>query len=1040
MTPEINKNKSSLAPSELAELKDLIGASSDRPLLPGESERLELILAASREARSIFTAYMQLDAGLDWKIRGSQSVAEVLERSRQTASCSMEPGRLTQAVRPVLMRMRSFSLLALAASLAFVVPSIAWFSLHSSRDTTGGVATADPKTSNESAMPLPAADQQAVANIVQLSKECRWFVENRRSADGAVHAGDKVRLTRGQLRMDFACGATVTMRSPAALEVISPMRTRMVLGTLKAHVATGGEGFTVETPRTTVVDLGTDFGIDVSRHGSTDVIVFKGAVDLHSDGVHGIKSRQRLIAGEGVRVSGEGTASRIVSILDSQFSMAESRRGRDRTPVISEVRDNIRRGESWNYYEIVHGGMREDAKAFVDREHEWNGVYALGMPRYLLGADYVKTFNDDKFNREVEIRVTIARPAVLYVLLDKRSPVPDWLRSRFFNTGDEIGLDGSKYTRFGDRKSLGVGAGTSIDDVFSVWRLDVPAADTITLGAIQAGGETHNMYGIVAVPMEIHASRDDFPGSASHPTQKWAELTTALNGELSADGEIERPKDADVFRFDWKGGVAEVACQTSGFTTLDPVLSVYDAHETLVGYARAARVGRERTAIKMNLPAGAYYVAVTGSDELGEVGSYHLQVASASADIVPPLRASPSLVLTGSPSKTGVELSWSHVPKVKSYIVEKSADAVTFDRFATTETTRLDDTIDPGHLCIYRVRAETTDSPASAPLLISAPAPAVTRLQAFGNSPRSVILEWRDVIREQGYRIERSINGGPFATIGTAPQNACGFRDTDITPGARYAYRVATVSSPTQEAISESVSALSGVADLSAVALGNDGVALSWKAGHPNARYFIERAVGGPDSFVTIGAVNGDTQKFVDRTAVAGEQPRYRVVTVEDASELNEVKTETIDRVRLPGWVGDEHFFALRFTGKIKIAERGKYNFYLTSDDGSRLFLDGALVVNNDERHVEQTVCGTIEVEAGTHELEVQYFQHDGSKKLELSWAGRVPYAEVSPDILSSLTVQYYKGTWWRLPFTRSCAVSDVVNVKKPVIAIGSRK
>ena len=71
------------------------------------------------------------------------------------------------------------------------------------------------------------------------------------------------------------------MRSPAALEVISPTRTRAVLGTLKAHVGKGAEGFTVETPRTTVVDLGTDFGIDVSRHGSTDVVVFNGMVDLH---------------------------------------------------------------------------------------------------------------------------------------------------------------------------------------------------------------------------------------------------------------------------------------------------------------------------------------------------------------------------------------------------------------------------------------------------------------------------------------------------------------------------------------------------------------------------------------------------------------------------------------------------------------------------------------------------------------------------------------------------------------------------------------
>ena len=46
-----------------------------------------------------------------------------------------------------------------------------------------------------------------IAKIVQLSDDCSWFVENRRGDDNTILAGDKVRLTRGQLRMDFACGA-----------------------------------------------------------------------------------------------------------------------------------------------------------------------------------------------------------------------------------------------------------------------------------------------------------------------------------------------------------------------------------------------------------------------------------------------------------------------------------------------------------------------------------------------------------------------------------------------------------------------------------------------------------------------------------------------------------------------------------------------------------------------------------------------------------------------------------------------------------------
>jgi hypothetical protein len=1004
--------------AELANLKELIAARSDRDLAPAENERLQEILATSRDARSIYIAHMQLDAVLDWTIRGSQSVDGIVERSRHPVSLLRELGRLEEPGRQWLARKRMFSYLAVAASITLLAGSIAWFWLPAAHNMRhpGGVK-----------------EVSAVAKLVQISPDCSWFIENRRGSDPTIHIGDKVRLTRGQVRMDFACGASVTMRSPAALEVISPMRTRAVLGTLKAHVGKGAEGFTVETPRTTVVDLGTDFGVDVSRHGSTDVVVFNGAVDLHSEGISGLSALQRLNAGEGVRVSGEGTASRIVSILDSQFSMRAARRTRDRTPVISEVRDNVRRGESWKYYEIVHGGMREDAKAFVDREHEWNGVTASGMPGYLLGADYVKTFNDDKINREVEIRLNVARPAILYVLLDKRSPVPDWLRDRFFNTGDEIGLDGGKYTRFGERKSIAVGAGKSIDDVFSIWRLDVARAETVTLGAIQPGGETHNMYGVVAVPMEIRSGHDDFAGSAEHPAKKSSPLTSGSQGELYADGSIERPNDIDAFRFDWKGGVAEAACETNGYTTLDPVLSVYDENETLVGYGRAPRSSRNRSAVRMNLPAGTFYALVTGSDEVGEVGTYHLELKPVSGSIQPPLAPSPLFAFRAKTNGRKINLKWNKLPSSNSYIVEKSADAVSFQRIGTPVSHSFETALEAGASCIYRVRTSSGEDSASAPLLVRGAASTPSRLQAFGASPQLVVLEWRDVLGEQGYRVERSTDGGPFVTVGRAPQNACGYRDTSVEPRQRYTYRITALNAASPDAVSAPISAMSGVAGLSAVARGNDQVVLTWKPGYSRASLFIERATDGPDSFVTIGAVRGDTGEFVDQSVHVGEEPRYRVLAVEDVSDLSEMRSEQIDRVRLPESVSKDDFFALRFTGKISVPKRGKYNFFLTSDDGSRFFLDGSLVANNDERHVEQTVAGTIRLEAGLHDLEVQYFQHDGDKKLELLWAGSgIHFSEATSSNLSSVICHYYAGKWWRLPFDRSCAVSDIVRVSKP--------
>ena len=123
--------------------------------------------------------------------------------------------------------------------------------------------------------------------------------------------------------------------------------------------------------------------------------------------------------------------------------------------IISSVRDNIKRPGTWSFYEIVHAGMQEDGLAFVDREfHQWNGVDASGMPAYLLGADYVRMFNDDKVDNSFEMYVTIDRPAMLYVFFDDRLTPPKWLRDNFEDTGDNIGMDVGPFTE-GELESYG---------------------------------------------------------------------------------------------------------------------------------------------------------------------------------------------------------------------------------------------------------------------------------------------------------------------------------------------------------------------------------------------------------------------------------------------------------------------------------------------------------------------------------------------------------------------------------------------------------
>jgi alpha-L-fucosidase len=80
--------------------------------------------------------------------------------------------------------------------------------------------------------------------------------------------------------------------------------------------------------------------------------------------------------------------------------------------------------------------------------------------------------------------------------------------------------------------------------------------------------------------------------------------------------------------------------------------------------------------------------------------------------------------------------------------------------------------------------------------------------------------------------------------------------------------------------------------------------------------------------------------------------------------------------------------FAFRFSGFIKVPKHGVYKFYLTSDDGSRLFIGDKLVVDNDGLHGSKEVVGFIVLQAGVHPITVEFFQRSGEVNFDLSYSG----------------------------------------------------
>ena len=94
--------------------------------------------------------------------------------------------------------------------------------------------------------------------------------------------------------------------------------------------------------------------------------------------------------------------------------------------------------------------------------------------------------------------------------------------------------------------------------------------------------------------------------------------------------------------------------------------------------------------------------------------------------------------------------------------------------------------------------------------------------------------------------------------------------------------------------------------------------------------------------------------------------------------------------------------FAIRFRGKIVIETPGTYTFALSSDDGSKLYINQNLVVDNDGIHPPRYVQGSLKLAAGMHHIEIHYFQGQ-PYQIALQWFYQPPNGQeqiVPPEMI----------------------------------------
>ncbi|WP_218566640.1 family 16 glycoside hydrolase [Vallicoccus soli] len=107
---------------------------------------------------------------------------------------------------------------------------------------------------------------------------------------------------------------------------------------------------------------------------------------------------------------------------------------------------------------------------------------------------------------------------------------------------------------------------------------------------------------------------------------------------------------------------------------------------------------------------------------------------------------------------------------------------------------------------------------------------------------------------------------------------------------------------------------------------------------------------------------------------------------------LKDGQTPNVDK-RMPvvDWTTAEQFgaednFVSEVRGNLHVPADGEYAFRLVSDDGSRLSIDGQVVVDHDGLHGAEPKDGTTTLTAGPHALAIDFFEAGYGQQLTLQW------------------------------------------------------
>ncbi|MBL9186520.1 MAG: hypothetical protein JNK23_03485 [Opitutaceae bacterium] len=304
-----------------ARLDELLDRYIDGRLTADDKAALEARLLESAEARKRFWARMNFEGLIE-------EAAELHCAHEWVAARPPEPVAEARGGWAVLLSWRWVGLAGIAAAAV-------WFALVFRQPDIGP--------------PRAEATTNGVA-LLSATWDAQWKEPQAALAAGAILSPGRIAITAGVLGIEFFNGAHMTVEGPAEIELTRVDEAICHAGKIRVEVSGVTRTFRVLTSRLEVIDLGTEFALEVGKETGTEVHVFNGKVSWAERGKPAAAAREELAAGQGIRLNPQGVA-RIsarsddfvsATVLEQRLHAQQTERQRAWAAAAQRLRDDPR--------------------------------------------------------------------------------------------------------------------------------------------------------------------------------------------------------------------------------------------------------------------------------------------------------------------------------------------------------------------------------------------------------------------------------------------------------------------------------------------------------------------------------------------------------------------------------------------------------------------------------------------------------------------------------------------------------------------------